>query len=118
MKKTIVTVAACAFALSAFAPNAAFSFALQGSGEWPGIPGPAAKGNSANAPGQEIAREKCGGLGTEGFVPEDSVVEKQYEAGIVGSKNGNPNDKKQGNHAVTNCDHYWQFAEPRPASRH
>jgi hypothetical protein len=106
MKKTIVTVAAFALALSVVAPNAAFSFALPGSG------------NSGNAPGQANAKENCGGLGTVGFVPEDSVVEKQWEAGITGDKNGNPNDKKQGNHAVTNCDHYWQLAEPRPATRH
>ena len=74
MKKTIVTIAACAFALSAFAPSAAFSFALGGAG------------NSANAPGQANAKEKCGGLGTEGFVPEDSVVEKQWGKGIMVKK--------------------------------
>jgi hypothetical protein len=106
MKKTIVTVAAFALALSVVAPNAAFSFALEGSG------------NSGNAPGQANAKEKCGGLGTEGFVPDDSVVEKQWGKGTTGENTGSANDPKQGDHAVTNCDHYWQYEIPRPATRH
>ncbi len=53
-------------------------------------------GQSATAPGQAKAIANCG-----------AVIGKQNANGQTGSSNGNTNDKKQLNTAVTNCDHFW-----------
>lgn len=53
-------------------------------------------GNSAAAPGQAKAIANC-----------TDNINKQNANGQTGSSNGNPNDKKQINTAVTNCDHFW-----------
>jgi len=54
-------------------------------------------GNGSSAPGQANAGQNCG-----------QNVNKQNANGQTGSETGSPNDSKQLNTAVTNCDHFWQ----------
>ena len=35
------------------------------------------------------------------------VIAKQNQKGQTGAQTGSPNDKKQADTAVTNCDHFW-----------
>ncbi len=53
-------------------------------------------GNSSSAPGQANAIQNC----------IDNII-KQNANGQVGTANGNANDNKQLNTAVTDCDHFW-----------
>lgn len=64
------------------------------------------KGNSANAPGQQIALANC-----------IANILKQNANGQTGANTGSGNDKKQLDTAVTNCDHFWDDPLlPRPIS--
>jgi hypothetical protein len=63
-------------------------------------------GKSDQAPGQAVALANC-----------VANILKQNAKGQTGAKNGNSNDKKQQDTAVTNCDHYWDDpVPPRPVS--
>ena len=53
-------------------------------------------GNSVNAPGQANAVANC-----------FANIDKQNANGQTGASNGNPNDAKQLDTAVANCDHFW-----------
>ena len=44
----------------------------------------------------------------------DRVIGKQNANGQTGSNTGSPNDEKQLDTAVTNCDHFWQAAGSNP----
>jgi hypothetical protein len=60
-------------------------------------------GNAGNAPGQQQAVGNCG-----------QNIQKQNANGQTGSQTGSPNDEKQLNTAVTNCDHFWDNAGSNP----
>lgn len=63
-------------------------------------------GKSDLAPGQVVAQTNC----------IENIL-KQIAKGQTGTKNGNGNDKKQLDTAVTNCDHFWTDPDvPRPIS--
>ena len=53
-------------------------------------------GKSGAAPGQAKAFANC-----------IANINKQNANGQTGASNGNPNDKKQLDTAVANCDHFW-----------
>jgi hypothetical protein len=60
-------------------------------------------GNAGNAPGQANAQANC-----------FETIQEQNASGQTGAQTGSPNDEKQLDTAVTNCDHFWDNAGSNP----
>jgi hypothetical protein len=60
-------------------------------------------GNSGNAPGQANSQANC-----------SENIGKQNVNGQTGANTGSANDEKQLDTAITNCDHFWDFAGSNP----
>ncbi len=91
MKKKIVAAVGTAVTALALSAGPALGYAQPGAGK------------SGSAPGQANAVANC----------IENIL-KQNANGQTGSETGSANDEKQLPTAVTNCDHFWDFAGSNP----